>query len=185
MSDEIKFDKMDILSNNGELNEDKKELEENENKSNNINEIETTDDNNLIEIYNDLKKEIYDEPEKNSEIVYPANFYSSLSFNWLYDVIKNRTEDKPVKLNSLGEISPKIQSKNFFNEIMEQWNEKKQKKLKAKKDGYSLFMTLLATNKDRLIISLILFFVKSISEFFCVLTFKEILMRYKDSIKQF
>ena len=44
-------------------------------------------------------------------------------------------------------------------------------------------MTLLATNKDRLIISLILFFVKSISEFFCVLTFKEILMRYKDSQK--
>ena len=183
MSDEIKFDKMDILSNNGELNEDKKESEINENNSNNINVIETTDDNNLIEIYNDLKKEIYDEPEKNSEIVYPANFYSSLSFNWLYDVIKNRTEDKPVKLNSLGEISPKIQSKNFFNEIMEQWNEKKQKKLKAKKDGYSLFMTLLATNKDRLIISLILFFVKSISEFFCVLTFKEILMRYKDSQK--
>jgi hypothetical protein len=104
-----------------------------------------------------------------------------LSFNWLYSVIKNRTEDNPVKLDSLGDISPSIQSKFFFNEIMNEWCGKTHNRLKIKKNGYSLFITLLATNKKRLIISLILFFIKSFSEFFCVLSFKEILMRYKDS----
>ena len=150
---------------------------------NNHNENDENDANNLIEIYNELKKESEEDSPKNTKIVYPTNLYSSLSFNWLYDVIQNRTEDKPVKINSLGEISPSIQSKNFFDEIMTQWNDKSHKKLKTKKDGYSLFVTLLRTNKERLIISLILFLIKSISEFFCVLTFKEILMRYKDSQK--
>ena len=119
---------------------------------------------------------------KNAEIVYPSNLYSSLSFNWLYDVINKRTEENPVNLESLGEISASIQSNNFFKEIMTHWHENK-KQLKIKKNGHLLFITLFLTNKNRLMISLILFFIKSISEFFCVLSFKEILMRYKDSHK--
>ena len=183
MSEEEKYNyKMEVVSTTQEGSNDNDNIISTDTINNN-NQNDENDANNLIEIYNELKKETEEEPQKKTKIVYPANLYSSLSFNWLYDVIQNRTEDKPVKINSLGEISPSIQSKNFFDEIMIQWNEKSHKKLKAKKDGFSLFVTLLQTNKERLIISLILFLVKSISEFFCVLTFKEILMRYKDSQK--
>ena len=183
MSEEEKYNyKMEVVSTTQEGSNDNDNIISNDTINNN-NQNDENDANNLIEIYNELKKESEEEPPKNSKIVYPANLYSSLSFNWLYDVIQNRTEDKPVKINSLGEISPSIQSKHFFDEIMLQWNDKYHKKLKTKKDGFSLFVTLLQTNKERLIISLILFLVKSISEFFCVLTFKEILMRYKDSQK--
>ena len=182
MSEEEKYNyKMEVVSTIQEGSNDNDNIISTDSNNNNNN--DENDANNLIEIYNELKKESEEDPQKNKKIVYPANLYSSLSFNWLYDVIQNRTEDKPVKINSLGEISPSIQSKNFFDEIMIQWNEKGHKKLKTKKDGFSLFVTLLQTNKERLIISLILFLVKSISEFFCVLTFKEILMRYKDSQK--
>ena len=153
--------------------------------NNNITNIDIETENSLIDINNEQNNinKSNNETQKNAEIVYPTNLYSSLSFNWLYPVIKNRTEDNPVKLNSLGDISPSIQSKFFFNEIMNEWYGKTQKKLKIKKNGYSLFITLLTTNKKRLIISLILFFIKSFSEFFCVLSFKEILMRYKDTQK--
>ena len=184
MSEEEKYNyKMEVISSMQEGSSDNDNINPNDTNSNNKDNDEN-DANNLIEIYNELKKDSEEDPPKNTKVVYPTNLYSSLSFNWLYDVIKNRTEDKPVKINSLGEISPSIQSKHFFDEIMIQWNENKNhKKSKSKKDGFSLFVTLLKTNKERLIISLILFLVKSISEFFCVLTFKEILMRYKDSQK--
>jgi hypothetical protein len=114
--------------------------------------------NDSIYINNEPKeKNKINESQKNAEIVYPTNLYSSLSFNWLYSVIKNRTEDNPVKLDSLGDISPSIQSKFFFNEIMNEWSVKTHKKLKIKKNGHSLFMTLLATNKKKLITQIIKF----------------------------
>ena len=50
-------------------------------------------------------------PLKSKNIAYPAGFLSSLTFNWLYEIIKNRTEDNPFKLSSLAEISPEVQSK--------------------------------------------------------------------------
>ena len=178
MLETIKYDKIEKSSSENKS----KEMEIINNNEKDIGlEGEITNENGRIIINNKQNDKINN--FKNSEIVYPANIYSSLSFNWLYDVIKNRTEDNPVKLNSLGEISPSIQSNYFFNEIMDQWYEKRQKKLKTKKNGYSLFLTLLSTNKNRLIISLILFLFKSISEFFCVLAFKEILMRYKNTQK--
>ena len=177
MLNDIKYDKLEQSTN--ENNDKTIEIiinDEKENKgifNNNI-----TIEKNL---QNEKKIRIENNSEQKAKIVYPTNLYSSLSFNWLYDIIKNRTEDKPLKLNSLGEISPSIQSNYFFNEIMEEWYGKHQKKTKSKKNGYTLFITLLSTNKKRLIISLVLFFIKSISEFFCVLTFKEILMRYKNA----
>ena len=147
--------------------------------------IDMENEGNIVSIpdeMNNKNKKNNNYLEKNSEIVYPSNLYSSLSFNWLYDVIKKRTENNPVTLQSLGQISQSIQSNYFFKEIMEHWYEIK-KQLKTKKNGHLLFKTLFLANKNRLIISLILFFVKSISEFFCVLSFKEILMRYKDNHK--
>ena len=53
-------------------------------------------------------------PTKSKNVVYPAGFFSSLTFNWLYKIIKNRTEDNPVKLSSLDEISPEVQSKHIY-----------------------------------------------------------------------
>ena len=125
-----------------------------------------------------------DKEEEKTKIVYPANLYSSLSFNWLYDVIKKRTEDNPVKLSSLDEISPIVQSKHFYNEIMIQWYGTYSKKVKAQSTGYPLFMTLLSTNTRRIIISLILFFIRFISEFFFVLSFKEVITRFNHNKKR-
>ena len=125
-----------------------------------------------------------DESDHKTKIVYPANFFNSLSFNWLYDVIKNRTEDNPVKLSSLNEISPTVQSKHFYDEIMINWYGKYNKKVKSKSTGYPLFMTLLSTNSRRIIISLILFFIRFISEFFFVLSFKDIITRFNQSKKR-
>ena len=111
-----------IKTNNNDINE--KAL------VNNITIGKETDqeENDSIYINNEPKdKNKINESQKNAETVYPTNLYSSLSFNWLYNVIKNRTEDNPVKLDSLGDISPSIQSKFFFNEIMNEWCEKTHK----------------------------------------------------------
>ena len=131
-----------------------------------------------------LSNSTKEEEKSNSKIVYPANFYSSLSFNWLYDVIKKRTENNPVKLSSLDEISPSVQSKHFYDEIMINWYGKYSKRVKAKITGYPLFMTLLSTNTRRIIISLILFFIRFFSEFFFVLSFKEVITRYNPNKKR-
>ena len=117
-------------------------------------------------------------------IVYPTNCYSSLSFNWLFGVIKGRTDNNPIKLSGLGEISSKLQSKHFYEEIKTKWYGKYYSKDKEKINGYSLFRTLLSTNYKRIGISLILFFIKFITEFFFVLALKEIITRYNQSTKR-
>ena len=131
-----------------------------------------------------LPKNERDEEKTSPKIVYPANLYSSLSFNWLYDVIKRRTEENPVKLSNLDEISPEVQSKHFYNEIMIKWYGTYNKRVKAKSTGYPLFLTLLCTNTRRIIISLILFFIRFLSEFFFVLSFKEIITRFNQNKKR-
>ena len=144
-----------------------------------------SDKENSIKIpFKKLPKIDKDEEKSQGKIVYPANLYSSLSFNWLYGVIKKRTEDNPVKLSSLDEISPSVQSKHFFEEIMINWYGRCNKRVKAKSTGYPLFLTLLYTNLRRIIISLILFFIRFISEFFFVLSFKEVISRYNQNKKR-
>ena len=105
-------------------------------ESNNIN-----TDNNKIKfekLENIDKDEI---PLKSKNIAYPAGFFSSLTFNWIYKIIKHRTEDNPVKLSSLDEISPKVQSKHIYEQIMINWYGTYNKKVKSKSTGYPLFMT--------------------------------------------
>ena len=123
-------------------------------------------------------------PPESKKIAYPANFFSSLTFNWIYKIIKNRTEDNPVKLSSLDEISPAVQSKHIYEEIRINWYGKFNKKMKAKATGYPLFMTLLLTNKKKIIISFILFFIRFISELFNVLAFKEIITYFNINKKR-
>ena len=97
MLNDIKYDKLEQSTN--ENNDKTIEIiinDEKENKgifNNNI-----TIEKNL---QNEKKIRIENNSEQKAKIVYPTNLYSSLSFNWLYDIIKNRTEDKPLKLNSL------------------------------------------------------------------------------------
>ena len=131
-----------------------------------------------------LERNDREELEQKPKVVYPANFFNSLTFNWLYDVIKNRTEENPVKLSSLNEISSSVQSKHFYDEIMINWYGKYSKKVKSKTTGYPLFMTLLSTNTRRIVISLILFFIRFISEFFFVLSFKDIITRFNQNKKR-
>ena len=123
-------------------------------------------------------------PLESKNIAYPANFFSSLTFNWIYKIIKNRTEDNPVKLSSLDEISPEVQSKQIYEEIRINWYGKYEKKAKSKSTGYPLFMTLLITNKKKIIISFILFFIRFISELFNVLAFKEIITYFNINKKR-
>ena len=123
-------------------------------------------------------------PLESKNIVYPAGFFSSLTFNWLYKIIKNRTEDNPVKLSSLDEISHEVQSKHIYEQIMENWYGKYNKKVKAKSTGYPLFMTLLSTNKKKIFISFVLFFIRFISELFNVLAFKEIITYFNVNKKR-
>ena len=177
-NDKLKSEQSSITNKDSKI-----EIINNENKNNNIIINKENDINNSKNNIENNNKKDENKYSNNNKFVYPTNLYSSLFFYWIYDVIKKRTEDNPVKLNSLGEISPSIQSKYFFNDIIKQWNLKSHKKVKTKKNGYSLFITLLLTNKKRLSISLLLFCIKSISEFFCVLSFKEILMRYKNTQK--
>ena len=130
------------------------------------------------------KNDDRDEVKTQQKVVYPASLYSSLSFNWLYDVIKKRTEDNPVKLSSLDEISSTVQSKHFYDEIMINWYGKYCKRVKAKSTGYPLFLTLLSTNTRRICISLILFFIRFITEFFFVLSFKDVITRFNQNKKR-
>ena len=100
-----------------------------------------------------------DEIPTEKKIAFPAGFFSSLTFNWIYKIIKKRTEDNPVKLNSLDEISPEVQSKHIYEQIRLIWYGKYNKKVnKIKSTGYPLFMTLLITNKKKIFISFFLFF---------------------------
>ena len=152
-------------------------IEENNKKvkildSNNLNNKNT---NNRIKFKKLKNLDSNEIPLKSKKIAYPAGFFSSLTFNWLYKIIKNRTEDNPVKLASLDEISPEVQSKYIYEQIKINWYGKYNKKVKSKSTGFPLFMTLLITNKNKIFISFILFFIRFISELFNVLAFKEII----------
>ena len=150
--------------------------------------INSLNDNTQINKSNFKKLEHIDNDEEipfeSKNIAYPANFFSSLTFNWIYKIIKNRTEDNPVKLSSLDEISPKVQSKHIYEEIRINWYGKYNKKMKSKATGYPLFMTLLITNKKKIAISFILFFIRFISELFNVLAFKEIITYFNVNKKR-
>ena len=122
MSEDLPYNDIEQLSSNDK----DKSIKTNNNDiienalANNItigNEIDK-EENDSIYINNEPKgKNKINESQKNAEIVYPTNLYSSLSFNWLYSVIKNRIEDNPVKLYSLRDISPSIQSKFFLMKL--------------------------------------------------------------------
>ena len=149
------------------------EYQESDSSSGNSEDITIDEDNQKVNLLNNIdSNEII---PKSKTIVYPAGFFSSLTFNWLYKIIKNRTKDNPVKLSSLDEISPEVQSKSIFDEIKIKWYEKYNKKVKLKSTGYPLFMTLLSTNKKKIFISFILFFIRIVSELLNVLAFKEII----------
>ena len=158
-----------------------------EGKNKKVKILESKNNNNSNEKIKFKKLENIDKDEislSSKNIAYPAGFFSSLTFNWIYKIIKNRTEDNPVKLSSLDEISPEVQSKKIYEQIMINWYGKYNKKVKIKSTGYPLFITLLSTNKKKIFISFILFFIRFISELFNVLAFKEIITYFNVNKKR-
>ena len=91
------------------------DLQLSDSTSGNSEELTIEEDNQKVKLLKNIdSNEIKIKPK---DIGYPAGFFSSLTFNWLYKIIKNRTKDNPVKLSSLDEISPEMQSKQIFDEI--------------------------------------------------------------------
>ena len=139
------------------------ELQLSDSTSGNSEELTTEEDNQKVKLLKNIdSNEIKIKPK---DIGYPAGFFSSLTFNWLYKIIKNRTKDNPVKLSSLDKISPEVQSKHIFDEIKIKWYEKYNKKVKSKSTGYPLFMTLLSTNKKKYLFILFYFLLEFFQNF--------------------
>ena len=139
------------------------EYQESDSSSGNSEDITIDEDNQKVNLLNNIESnEII---PKSKTIAYPAGFFSSLTFNWLYKIIKNRTKDNPVKLSSLDDISQKVQSKSIFDEIKIKWYEKYNKKMKSKSAGYPLFMTLLSTNKKKYLFLLFYFLLEFFQNF--------------------
>ena len=141
------------------------EYQESDSSSGNSDDITIDEDNQKVNLLNNIdSNEII---PKSKTIAYPAGFFSSLTFNWLYKIIKNRTKDNPVKLSSLDDISHEVQSKSLFDEIKVKWYEKYSKKVKSKSTGYPLFMTLLSTNKKNIYCFYFIFYSNCIRTFRC------------------
>ena len=125
---------------------------------------------------------------KNEKYSYPSSFLSSITFNWVFDVVKNRSNDKPIKLSNLGNISPSLQSEKFFNQIQPIWDYKYfeisrnnlKNNVSVNHSFLPLFMTLIKSNFKKIIVILTLIFIYSIWDFFSVIIFKEIILLFGD-----
>ena len=120
---------------------------------------------------------------KKSIYVYPTNTLNSLTFNWVYHVIKNRKKNQKLKLDSLSEISPKLKSKTLFNKIKPKWAGKYEFLSRNKKNQKCcpLFLTLVQSNLKQIVIILFLFGIFSIWDTFSVIIFKELLLLFKNN----
>ena len=120
---------------------------------------------------------------KKSIYAYPSNTLNSLTFNWVYHVIKNRKKNQKVKLDSLTEISPTLKSKTLFNKIKPKWAGKYEFLFHNKKNQKCcpLFLTLIQSNLKQIVIILFLFGIFSIWDTFSVIIFKELLLLFKNN----
>ena len=117
-------------------------------------------------------------------ISFPPNILSTLSFSWVYDVIKKSKKNKKIQYSYLGEVSSNFKSETIFKEIESKWYGKYYillKRLKAmkKRSIFQLFMTLIKANYCRIIFSLILYMLIGALDFIGVFMFKELLSNFK------
>ena len=144
---------------------------------------------------NSNKKENYSSISSNKEkekklskkeIVYPSNIYSRISFNWVYDLIRNIKKNNKIKLSYLGEVSDNYKSKVILNEIKPKWYGKYYSMMmdnreEKNKTIYPLLMTLVMANLGKILFSLSIFLFMSALDFFGVLIFEELLGRFKEN----
>ena len=144
---------------------------------------------------NSNKKENYSSISSNKEkekklskkeIVYPSNIYSRISFNWVYDLIRNIKKNNKIKLLYLGEVSENYKSKVILNEIKPKWygkyyNMMMDNREEKNKTIYPLLMTLVMANLGKILFSLSIFLFMSALDFFGVLIFEELLGRFKEN----
>ena len=119
------------------------------------------------------------------KFTYPANILSTLSFNWVYDVIKKSKKNKNLQFSNLGEVSPNYKSEIIFKEIETKWYGKyyyllTQLKEMKKRSIFPLFMTLIQANYWRIVFSIILYMAIGALDFIGVFMFKELLSHFKD-----
>ena len=140
---------------------------------------------NLNSIYSSEKKN-NDDNNNEKKYDYPSDFFSLISFNWVYNTIKLIKKRHKAKFSYLGNVSEKYKSKEILSEIKPIWYGKYsnvvQKNLKENnKSVYPLLMTLVKANLWRIIFSLSMFFLMSALDFFGVLIFQELLGRFKEN----
>ena len=119
------------------------------------------------------------------KITYPANIFSTLSFNWVYDVIKKSKKNQNLQFSYLGEVSANYQSEIIFKEMQTKWYGKyyyllQQLKEMKKRSIFPLFMTLIQANYWRIVFSLILYMAIGVLDFIGVFMFKELLSQFKE-----
>ena len=94
---------------------------------------------------------------------YPADFFSMISFRWVYNTISLIKKYHKAKFSYLGNVSNKYKSGEILNEIKPIWYNKycniNQKNLIGKNKSVSpLLFTLIKANIIRIITALFLFF---------------------------
>ena len=128
------------------------------------------------------KKEKKISPKK---IIFPSNFYTMISFNWVYELIKTIKKKNKLKYSYLGEVSENYKSEAILNEIKPKWygkyNDMLLNNIKEKKKSiYPLLMTLVMANLSKIIFTLSLFLLMSGLDFSGVFIFEELLGRFKE-----
>ena len=116
---------------------------------------------------------------------YPADFFSMISFRWVYNTISLIKKHHKAKFSFLGNVSDKYKSEEILNEIKPIWYNKysnsNQKNLIEKNKSVSpLLFTLIKANTIRIITALLLFFSMCALDFFGVLLLEELLGRFKE-----
>ena len=116
---------------------------------------------------------------------YPADFFSMISFRWVYNTISLIKKHYKAKFSYLGNVSNKYKSEEILNEIKPIWYNKysniNQKNLIGKNKSVSpLLFTLIKANIIRIITALFLFFSMCALDFFGVLLLEELLGRFKE-----
>ena len=116
---------------------------------------------------------------------YPADFFSMISFRWVYNTISLIKKHYKAKFSYLGNVSNKYKSEEILNEIKPIWYNNysniNQKNLIGKNKSVSpLLFTLIKANIIRIITALFLFFSMCALDFFGVLLLEELLGRFKE-----
>ena len=182
---------------NEEVNKDENNIDTNSNSLNFSSTNQSSIEMESFEIENPLLTNTYQRKESSEnlsfkpndfikKISFPANIFSTLSFSWVYDVIKKSKKNKDLKFTYLGDVSSNFKSEKIYKEIESKWYGKyyyllmKLKQMK-KRSIYPLLMTLISANYWRIIFSLLLYMIIGALDFIGVFMFKELLSNFKEN----